>query len=75
MADTWAPMRIPAFRRAWTAYFISQTGQWTQESSGLWYASGLSSRPQMVFHDGRGSSIKGSKGELGKAGLLTGTPA
>ena len=37
----WAPLRTPAFRRLWTAQFVSNVGSWMQTVAAQWVMTSL----------------------------------
>jgi Transmembrane secretion effector len=50
----WAPLRTPAFRRLWTAQFVSNVGSWMQTVAAQWVMTSLTTsthgRPLDIDH-------------------------
>ena len=53
----WAPMRSPAFRRLWSAQFVSNVGSWMQTVAAQWVMVSLTSSALLVSAIGAAGSL------------------
>jgi MFS family permease len=53
----WAPLRSPAFRRLWTAQFVSNVGSWMQTVTAQWVMVSLTSSALLVSAIGAAGSL------------------